>query len=140
MSQNQTVKGLVLPTAKSVPGGSPGAAAIQMQKNSVTSQAKLINAVGGTKKKYGGTAKIVIPQFTSTYKVQNGLSQTPNNTIAQNARASTQGTENAKYDKYATQTGGKRKTKKNRNKKNKKGGYHKIKSGGRKRHSQKHKI
>jgi predicted fused transcriptional regulator/phosphomethylpyrimidine kinase len=125
MTVNQNVKGLVLPTAKPIPGGNPGAAAIQMQQQSAKTQAKLVNAVGGTRRKYGG--KIVVPQYQMQYKVQNGTNQSPNNTIAQNAKYSTQAVANAKYDKYATQKGGK--NKKSKKQKGKKGGYSRVRWG-----------
>ena len=114
----QSVKGLSLPTAKPIPGGNPNTAAFQSQKQSAISQDKLVSAVGGSRKKRNkrmmGGNKIVVPQYQMRYNVTNGSGQSPNNTIAQNAKTATQGTENAKYDKYAVQQGGKRKSRKSR--------------------------
>jgi len=118
MSNNTTVKGLILPTSKPIPGGSPSAAGIHAMKANATSATALRNGcdAGGGKGKrrfYGGTGKIVVPQHQMAYTVTNGTGQTPNNTTVQIAKNSTQGAENSKYDHYATQQGGK-----------KVGGYH----------------
>ena len=48
---SQSIKGLVLPTAKPIPGGNPSTAAYQSGKQSAVAQDKLVSAVGGSRKK-----------------------------------------------------------------------------------------
>jgi hypothetical protein len=114
MTISTTPKGLLLPTSKPIPGGSPGAAAIKMGQQQSTSQAKLVNAVGGRRQR-GGAGKVVVPQMPVYYNETTGKGQGVNDTIAQNSGNSMQATQNAKYDHLATKGvngGARRKTKK----------------------------
>ena len=116
MTISTTPKGLLLPTVKPVPGGSPGAAAIKIGQQQTTSQAKMVNAIGGRKKSQrGGIGKVVVPQMSLNYYQTSGKGQGVNDTIAQNAGDSMQASQNAKYDHLATKGlkgGARRKTKK----------------------------
>ena len=112
MTSNSNVKGLILATAKPIPGGSPSAAVVHGMKANATNTHAILKGTGasggGKRRFHGGTGKIVVPQHQMIYKVTNGSGQTPNNTSVQIAKNSTQGAENAKYDHYATQQGGKK--------------------------------
>jgi len=116
MSTNNTnsVPGLLLPTQKAMPAGSPQASAIETMNQS---NQKLLNLqkIGGRgrgrrlRKKYGGattSSAIPIPQYNMLYTSPGGPGQDPNSIIKQNATVGTQGAANAVFDKYATQNGG----------------------------------
>lgn len=102
----QNVPGMIYPTQKGfAPGaGNPRDSAMLQMAAVNTKQANLNAAVGGSKKKRGGT--IVIPQYQMQYAPQGGPGTDPNSQISGNLRTSTQGTANAVYDKQALKTGG----------------------------------
>ena len=112
----QNVPGMIYPTQKGfAPGaGNPRDSAMLQMAAVNTKQANLNAAVGGSKKKRGGT--IVIPQYQMQYAPQGGPGTDPNSQISGNLRTSTQGTANAVYDKQALKTtGGSRKRRKGGN-------------------------
>jgi len=112
----QNVPGMIYPTQKGfAPGaGNPRDSAMQQMAAVNTKQANLNAAVGGSKKRSGGT--IVIPQYQMQYAPQGGPGTDPNAQITGNLRTSTQGTANAVYDKQALKTtGGSRKKRKGGN-------------------------
>lgn len=118
MSTNTTnsVPGLLLPTQKAMPAGTPGESVIT-QINASNQKLLALQSIGGSgrgkgrrlRKKYGGattTGTIPVPQFNVSYTPQGGPGQDPNSIIKQNAGVGTQAAANAVYDKYATQNGG----------------------------------
>jgi hypothetical protein len=106
-NSNTSVPGLLLPTQKAMPAGSPGASVIQSVNQS---NQKLLNLqkIGGKarklRKKRGGA--ITVPQFTMSYSPQGGTGQDPNSIISQNAGVGTQAAANSVYDNQAKQMGG----------------------------------
>jgi len=106
-NSNTSVPGLLLPTQKAMPAGSPGASVIQSMNQS---NQKLLNLqkIGGKarklRKKRGGA--ITVPQFTMSYSPQGGTGQDPNSIITQNAGVGTQAAANSVYDNQAKQMGG----------------------------------
>ena len=105
------IPGMVYPTQKAMLAGTPQDSAIASSQAANLKLTKL-QSVGGRrnrksmKKRGGSGGKIVVPQFNMLYNSQGGPGQTPNDLIKQNAATSTQGAQNAVYDKYATQKGG----------------------------------
>jgi hypothetical protein len=105
------IPGMVYPTQKAMLAGTPQDSAIASIQAANLKLTKL-QSVGGRRnrksmKKRGGSGdKIVVPQFNMLYNSPGGPGQTPNDLIKQNAVTSTQGAQNAVYDKYATQKGG----------------------------------
>ena len=116
-----TPKGLVLPTSKPIPGGNPGAAAIQSSQDQAAQQVKMQKHLTGGKRQRGGIGKVVVPQMSLQYNQVSGKGQGVNDTIAQNAGHSMQASSNAQYDHLATKDvkGGSRRKRK-LSKKNKK--------------------
>lgn len=119
MSTNNTntnVPGLLLPTQKAMPAGSPGASVIS-QMNASNQKLLSLQKIGGKRRKLrkrrGGAAtaptantNITVPQFNLSYPPQGGPGQNPNSIIQQNASVGTQGAANSVYDNYAKQMGG----------------------------------
>jgi hypothetical protein len=112
---NTAIPGMILPTQQAMLAGNPRDSAIAQQNAANQKLQGLTNLAGGKGKrirfrKRGGAVSqlgtITVPQFSMQYTPQGGHGQTPNSVIQQNARVGTQGAENAKYDQYASQTGG----------------------------------
>ena len=99
---NQNVPGMIYPTQKGyAPGaGNPRDSAIQQMAAGNAKQASLSAAVGGFKRKKGGSA-LVVPQVPTMYTPTGGVGSDPNSQIVGNMKTSTQGTANAVYDKQA---------------------------------------
>ena len=106
LSTNKPVPGLMQPTQKAMLSGNPRDSAIASQ-NASNQKLNNLNQIskGGRRRSRGGA--IAVPQYQMNYTPQNGPGQDPNSVIKQNSQISTQGTENAKYDSLATQSGGK---------------------------------
>ena len=78
--------------------GTPRQDAMKQQNDSADKAHKLNKIVGGT-------GKINVPQYQMQYNPQNGPESHPNNQITNNAKTSTQGAEDSKYDHLATEGG-----------------------------------
>jgi hypothetical protein len=106
-SSNTKIPGLLLPTQQGMLAGNPRDSAIA---EGMAAEQKLqeLQKIGGgkMKKKWGGSDKIIVPQFSMQYTPQGGPGQTPNNIIAQSAITATQGTANAVNDHFALKMGG----------------------------------
>jgi len=114
--------GMIYPASKGMLAGNPRDSAIAAQKAIDIKQTALNNAVGGKKRINGGGTTVdpntwVVPQFNMLYKPTGSNGQDPNNITKFNSQTSTQGLENAKYDKYAAMKGGKREKKGRKGKK-----------------------
>ncbi len=109
MNNNNTssIPGMIYPTQRAMLSGTPQDSAIASM-NAANNKLAALQSVGGKRKrkyfKKGG--KIVVPQFNMLYNSAGGPGQTPNDIIKQNASISTQGAENAVFDKYAVLKGG----------------------------------
>lgn len=98
-NQHPEVKGMSYPTQQGQQG-TPRDAAMARQNDSADKANKLNNIVKGGASTRGGA--INVPQYQMPYQPTNGSESHPNNQITNNAKTSTQGAENAKYDHYAT--------------------------------------
>jgi hypothetical protein len=120
--------GMIYPVSKGMLAGNPRDSAIAAQKAIDIKQTSLNNAVGGKRRKNGGGTVVdpntwVVPQFNMLYSPAGANGQDPNNITKFNSQISTQGLENAKYDKYASMKGGKKgKIGKKTSKRKRKGG------------------
>ncbi len=106
-----TNNGILYPTVQAMPAGTPRDSAIANQNSANNSQAELINAVGGKKRRYkkrGGSNTTTVPQFQMNYTPTGGPGQNPNDIIKDNTSVSSQSAANAEYDKYASVKGGSR--------------------------------
>jgi len=125
MASNTNVPGLMLPTSKAMLAGNPRDSAIAEMNNANKLQNDLSAAVGGSRRRKGGT--IAVPQFQMPYTDQSGPGGSPNDQVQANSQISTQQYSNAVYDANALKGG--RRTRKGGNPDWKWGCY----SGGRKK-------
>lgn len=117
---NTNIPGLVLPTQKGMLAGNPRDSAIA-EANAANLKLQSLQSIGGSRKhkskrciKRGGADQIVVPQFIMQYRPQG---ESPNDIIKDTSRLGTQSAANSVYDKYATQKGGKKNTRKSHKKK-----------------------
>ena len=100
------IPGMMYPTMQGMEAGNPRDAAIANMNNAAAIQAHANNAVGGRKKRWGGSGTIAVPQFNMLYQPQGGPGTNPNDQIAANAQVATQGAANAALDAGAFKKGG----------------------------------
>lgn len=108
------IPGMMYPTMQGMEAGNPRDAAIANMNNAAAIQAHANNAVGGRKKRWGGSGTIAVPQFNMLYQPQGGPGTNPNDQIAANAQVATQGAANAALDAGAFKKGGASKRSKKR--------------------------
>lgn len=112
-NSNPAVPGMMYPVSKGMLAGNPRDSAMQQMNNANAKQASLNSAVGGGRRRRGGA--IAVPQFPNLYPEQSSSSTGTNAQIAGLSKTSTQASANSVYDSYATQKGGKCKSKKGGN-------------------------
>jgi len=108
------IPGMMYPTMQGMEAGNPRDAAIANMNNAAAIQAHANNAVGGRKKRWGGSGTIAVPQFNMLYQPQGGPGTNPNDQIAANAQVATQGAANAALDAGAFKKGGSRSRRRSR--------------------------
>jgi hypothetical protein len=117
-NSNPAVPGMMYPVSKGMLAGNPRASAMMQMDINNSKLASLNSAVGGRRPRRKSVRRggaVVVPQFPNTYPQQSSDSTGTNAQIAGLSRTSTQASANKVYDGYATQKGGKCKSKKGGN-------------------------